>query len=151
MTPALLDVGGAAAAPATSAVVPADTNGAADLKPLLGGFVNLWKKKANDAGVCSKDSINSGNPAIEATGKTVMQRPAAAMRRPAAAMKRPAAADHPDAPPKKKGNLAFDPTWFKDGPPRHFGKVTVYNDRKLKLYRIRPEQGSRHNKKVAWD
>ena len=149
LTPALLDVGGAAAAPAASAVVPADTNGAADLKPLLSGFVNLWKQKAGEAGVCSNKSISSEKPAIESAGKTVMQRPAAA-KRPAAAMKRPPAAVHPDAPPKKKGNLAFDPTWFKDGPPRHFGKVTVYNDRKLQLYRIKPELGSRHTKKVAW-
>jgi hypothetical protein len=154
LTPALLDVGGAAAAPSASAVVPADTNVAADMKPLLSGFVDMWKKKAKEAGPCSKDAIKPDEPeaklAIKLTDKRIKQKPAAAMRRPAGAMKRPAAADHPDAPPKKSGNLAFDPTWFKDGPPRHFGQVTVYNDRKLQLYRIKPDTGSRHTKKVAW-
>ena len=151
-TPALLDVGGAAAAPATVAVVPAVTSGATDLKPLLSSFVDLWKKKANENGEFSKDSLNEEKPAIESPGKTLMKKPVAAgaMKRPAGAMKRPAAADHPDAPPKKMGNLAFDPTWFKGGLPRHFGTVTVYNDRKLQQYRIKPEAGSRQTKKVAW-
>ena len=154
LPPALLDGGGAAAAPTASAIVPAGTNVAADMKPLLSGFVDMWKKKAQEAGPCSKDAIKRAEPeakvAVTLTDQKIKQKPAAAMRRPAGAMKRPAAAEHPDAPPKKSGNSAFDPTWFKDGPPRHFGNVTVYNDRQLQLYRIKPDKGSRHTKKVAW-
>ena len=40
--------------------------------------------------------------------------------------------------------------WFISGCPKQYGKVTVYLCRKHKVYRIKPQHGSKKIDKLAW-
>ena len=44
----------------------------------------------------------------------------------------------------------FDKAWFKEGPPKYYGRVTVYIDRRARKYRIRPESGMKYNCCITW-
>jgi len=45
---------------------------------------------------------------------------------------------------------AFDKGWFKSGPPKRFGQVTVYVCRKTQIYRIKPGYASRETSNIIW-
>ena len=44
----------------------------------------------------------------------------------------------------------FDKAWFKSGPPKYYGCVTVYIDRMARTYRVKPESGTRYNWCRGW-
>ena len=45
---------------------------------------------------------------------------------------------------------AFDKGWFKSGPPKRFGQVTVYVCRKTQIYRVKPGHASRKTDNIIW-
>ena len=62
----------------------------------------------------------------------------------------PKAKAAPKANTKKDSSKVFDKAWFKSGPPKHYGPVTVFIDRPNRRYRGKPEPGSRYEWSICW-
>jgi len=52
--------------------------------------------------------------------------------------------------PRKDSPKKFDKKWFKEGGPKRYGQVTVYIDRTIGKYRIKPHPATRYDEGVMW-
>ena len=89
----------------------------------LAGFVDRWAQQAKGKGKKKRKGIKVIKYGPKTKAETKAETEAA---------KR--------AKTIKDSSKVFDRAWFKIGPPKYYGRVTVYIHRRATKYRIKPSQ-----------